>query len=83
GGDCLATLNGHENLVWSVAFSPDGQTLASGSSDNTIRIWDVATGDCLQVIDERVCGGMDITGVQGLSAGQRTALKLMGAVDDG
>ena len=82
-GDCLDTLNGHENGVWSVAFSPDGQRLASGSADNTIRIWDVATGECLQVIDERVFGGMDITGVQGLSAGQRTALKLMGAVDDG
>ncbi|MDT9196460.1 WD40 repeat domain-containing protein, partial [Limnospira sp. PMC 1245.20] len=28
----------------SVSFSPDGQTLASGSSDNTVRLWDVATG---------------------------------------
>ena len=34
---------GHTDHVWSVAFSPDGQTLASGSWDNTIRLWDTHT----------------------------------------
>ena len=37
-------LSGHTSGVTSVAFSPDGNTLASGSWDDTIRIWDVATG---------------------------------------
>ena len=39
-----ATLKGHTDAVYSVAFSPDGKTLASGSGDKTIKLWDVATG---------------------------------------
>ncbi|HCA97237.1 MAG TPA: hypothetical protein DEP38_22260, partial [Cyanobacteria bacterium UBA9226] len=38
-------LEGHSNSVISVSFSPDGKTLASGSVDNTIKIWDIATGE--------------------------------------
>jgi hypothetical protein len=38
----LGALHGHKDGVLSVAFSPDGNTLATGSSDQTIILWDVS-----------------------------------------
>jgi WD40 repeat protein len=36
---------GHKNVVCSVAYSPDGKQIASGSNDKTVRVWDVSTGE--------------------------------------
>src|SRR5262249_17193798 len=40
----LRTLEGHTDQVWSVAFTPDGKGLLTGSKDKTMRLWDVETG---------------------------------------
>jgi WD40 repeat protein len=43
-------LYSHDNSVQSVAFSPDGQVLASGSSDSQIRLWEVNSGQVVAII---------------------------------
>ena len=40
----LATLKGHSAPVWSVAFSPDGQRIVTGSWDQTARVWEAVSG---------------------------------------
>ena len=40
----LLTLQGHDSKVTSVAFSLDGRRIASGSVDETIKVWDAMTG---------------------------------------
>ena len=40
----LLTLGGHAGKVFSVAISADGKRFVSGSTDETVKIWDVETG---------------------------------------
>jgi COMPASS component SWD3 len=43
--DCeegVASLAGHTDMIFSVAFSPDGQHIVSGSGDNLVKVWSVS-----------------------------------------
>ena len=37
-------VSGHDDIVLSVCFSPDGKQIASGSRDKTVKIWNASTG---------------------------------------
>jgi predicted NACHT family NTPase len=47
-GQCRKILSGHTQQVYAVAWSGDGQILASGSGDHTVKFWDIRTGQCLK-----------------------------------
>lgn len=44
---------GHTGPVFSVAWSPDGRKLASGSYDESIRVWDAGSGECVATLQVR------------------------------
>ncbi len=44
------TLTGHEGTVWSVAFSPDSQLLATGGDDSSIKLWRVHDGSLVNTL---------------------------------
>jgi WD40 repeat protein len=46
-GVLVLVLKGHEDSVRSVAFSPDGTRIVSGSGDKTLRLWDVSSGQSI------------------------------------
>ncbi len=46
------TLQGHKDWVNSVVFSPDGKMIASGSEDNSIKLWDAETGTLLRTLNQ-------------------------------
>ncbi len=43
---CVTVLKGHTSWVRSLCFTPDGRQLVSGSDDRTVRVWDIASGQC-------------------------------------
>lgn len=63
------SLKGHAEPVMAVAWNPAGQTIASGSEDGTVRIWDASTWQPLQVIQT----GAPVYSISWDSSGQKIA----------
>jgi WD40 repeat protein len=89
-GELLLTLRDHTAQVFGVALSADGRWLASGGADGTLRLYALdgrdqpggLRGSCVQVLrGDRLYERLDITGLTGISAGQRATLVALGAVD--
>jgi WD40 repeat protein len=69
-GSIQRRLTGHTNVIYSLAFSPNGQWLASGSADRTARLWNAATFECVQTLKGHTD---DINGVAFSPDGRRLA----------
>ena len=76
---CLSPREG----IWSVAINHEGSIIASSSQDETIRIWDLKTGECLKILRApRPYEGMNIKGIRGLTEVEKSTLKALGAVEE-
>ena len=49
----MIVLQGHTSAVLTVAFSPDGKSLVSGSDDNTVKVWNLSAGTCTSTLEVR------------------------------
>ena len=69
-----AVLSKHTGQVYSVAYSPNGRHIVSGSSDKTVRVWDAETGEPIR---ELLCGSF-VNGIAFSPDGHHIAAALNG-----
>ncbi|GCE10092.1 hypothetical protein KDAU_74210 [Dictyobacter aurantiacus] len=82
-GQCVRVREGHLESLQSLKVSPDGRTLASCGDDGAIMLWNVQSGELLQTLrQDRPYEGLNITGIQGLSAAQKASLRMVGAFEE-
>jgi WD40 repeat protein len=79
-GQPIKELRGHTAPVFAVAFRPDGERMASASSDHTIKVWDVYNGRIIQTYDGHQAKVLALAyradGRQLASAGQDGTIRL-------
>ncbi|KAL5512428.1 hypothetical protein ACEPAG_3420 [Sanghuangporus baumii] len=51
----MRVLEGHKDVVWSVAVSSDGRLIASDSGDGTIKVWDFHSGEVIITLEDNSC----------------------------
>lgn len=51
GVKLFRSLEGHQHVVNGVAFDPQGERLASGSADHTVKVWDAQSGKLLRTLE--------------------------------
>jgi WD40 repeat protein len=74
-GKEVRAFKGHEMQIAAVAYAPDGKRLASLSLDNTVRVWDTATGQAIRTLQlaGKSTGGVDARALAYSSDGKRIA----------
>jgi len=85
GGQQVAAFTGHNSAVNAVAFSGDGNLLATGSGDGTVRFWDLDTKEQVATFsgdgtDDVFSLALDQNGTQMLRAGAESTLLVRGIV---
>ena len=53
-GDAVATLKGHEGIVWKAVFSSDSKRVVTASMDRTARVWIVETRELMERAEARL-----------------------------
>ena len=82
-GECRSIHTGHERLVNSVAWSPDGARIISGSWDKTARVWSAETGECISTLSghegEITCVAGSLDGARIISGSRDKSIRVWSA----